>query len=243
MKATDTYSRLYHRFADEFPEVWANDRALASWVRLLRIADASWPTRPPLPRSAKGIPLRMLTEAGLVTIVGECYLMRGLDAERNRRKDAAARAADLRWQSARNADALPRRIETRKDETNTDAPHSADADFDGREDLEAFLLVTRRAPTARQRKLLDDVLALRDLSGPEWAANIILSNPADPIGAVIEADKKWREERIAAAKSKERKPARRPNNGTGMTGINQELATYFAQLDRERKATEDDSAA
>lgn len=239
----DPYSRLYHRFADEFPEIWADDRALAMWVRLLRIADGSWPMKPPLPRSVRGRPLQMLLTAGLLTIVGECYSMRGLDAERNRRKDAAARAAGMRWHSGRIADAMP---STSKDETstNTNATHSASAeDDDGREDLEAFLLVTRRAPTPRQRKVLDDVLQLRDVSGPSWAAKVILSNPADPIGALIREDKKWREDRIEAAKNSEKKPRQPRRAGSGLTGINAELATYYAQLDANRNHDADDSAA
>lgn len=232
--SADPYSRLYHRFRKEFPDVWADDRALATWVRLLYIADASWPMDPPLPRSVRGKPLQALIDSGLVSLIGECYTMRGLNAERTRRKDAAARAAALRWHSGSNADALPRRT---RDETstNTNAEHSADAeDHDGRDDLEAFLLVTRRAPSPKQRKVLDDVLALRDLSGPSWAAQVILSNPDDPIGAVIREDKKWRDERIAAAKTQEHRPVRRPHRQTGMTGVNAELAKYYRELDRER---------
>lgn len=230
----DPYSRLYHRFAKEFPEVWADDRALATWVRLLYIADASWPMEPPLPRSVRGKPLEMLTAAGLVTVIGECYSMRGLNAERQRRKDAAARAAGERWHSTRIADAMPRRTRE-EDEQKTNAPHSADADDDGREDIEAFLLVTRRPPTVKQRRLLDQVLALRDVSGPSWAANVILSNPDDPIGAVIREDKKWRDERIAEAKAREHRPVRRiQRRPSGLTGINAELAAIMRDAESKR---------
>lgn len=120
---SESYSRLYHRFATEFPEVYSNDGSLATWVRLLLLADASWPMRPPLPRSAKMRHVQHLAAAGLIEIVGsEEYTVRGLDAERTRRRDAGRTGAAKRWQSDRNANAsataMPRRDEneTSKDE-------------------------------------------------------------------------------------------------------------------------------
>ncbi len=108
---TDAYSRLYHRFSQEFPDVWADDQALASWVRLLALADASWPMRPPLLRSVRKRTLERLMDAGLVEVSGETYTILGLDAERNRRRDAGRKGAAQRWQSDGNAIALPRRDE------------------------------------------------------------------------------------------------------------------------------------
>lgn len=239
---SDPYSRLYHRLADEFPDIWGDDRALATWVRLLRIADASWPMKPPLPRSVRPAPLRTLVQAELVVVVGDCYTVRGLDAERSRRKDAAAHAAALRWHSNGTADAMPRTAREEKS-TSTPAAHSADADYDGRDDLEAFLLITRRAPTPKQRKLLDDVLASRDVSGPQWAAQLMLSHPDDPIGAVIAEDKKWRAGRIEAAKVQEKKPPRRPHRSSGLTGVNAELAKYYRELETTRETETEDGAA
>jgi hypothetical protein len=113
---SEAYSRLYHRFRAEFPAIYADDRALASWVRLLLVADASWPMRPPVPRSCKAKPLALLVDAGLVIMDGEAYTVLGLDAERTRRRDAARVGAAQRWQSDRNANAsataMPRRDET-----------------------------------------------------------------------------------------------------------------------------------
>jgi hypothetical protein len=124
---TESYSRLYHRFAVEFPEVYSNDSSLATWVRLLLLADASWPMRPPLPRSAKMRHVQHLAMAGLIEIVGdEEYTVRGLDAERTRRRDAGRTGAAKRWQSERNAnasaDAMPRRDETRQAEDEKEIP-------------------------------------------------------------------------------------------------------------------------
>jgi hypothetical protein len=111
---SEAYSRLYHRFQSEFPTIYADDHALASWVRLLLVADASWPMRPPVPRSVKAKPLAALVDCGLVVLEGDAYTVRGLDAERSRRRDAARVGAAQRWHSDRNATALPRRDETRR---------------------------------------------------------------------------------------------------------------------------------
>ena len=123
---SEAYSRLYHRFSREFPEIYADDHALASWVRLLLVADASWPMRPPLPRSVRARALGCLVGAGLVILDGDAYTIRGLDAERTRRRDAARTGAAKRWQSERNANAsataMPRRDETRLDEIDTPPP-------------------------------------------------------------------------------------------------------------------------
>jgi hypothetical protein len=111
---SEPYSRLYHRFGREFPAIYADDRTLATWVRLLLLADASWPMRPPLPRSVRPKPLSVLCEAGLVAIDGDTYSVLGLDAERTRRGDAARVGAAKRWHSDGNANAMPRRDETSK---------------------------------------------------------------------------------------------------------------------------------
>lgn len=123
---SEAYSRLYHRFSAEFPKIYADDHALASWVRLLLVADASWPMRPPLPRSVRAKALRCLVDAGLVILDGDAYTVRGLDAERTRRRDAARVGAAQRWQNGRNANAdanaMPRRDETSKSTDESDLP-------------------------------------------------------------------------------------------------------------------------
>lgn len=98
---------------------------------------------------------------------------------------------------------------------------------DDRPDLEAFLLVTRRAPSPRQRLLLDQLLDRHDVTGPQWAADIILRNPADPIGAVLEADKAWRDEQIAEARKRE-KPTPKPRRPRGLPQSTRELLDHWA---------------
>lgn len=119
------YSRLYHRFAQEFPDIYKDDRAFAAWARLLMLADASWPMRPPLPRSVRPSIVRQLTTAGVLILDGDDYTVLGLDAERTRRRDSGRIGAGKRWGNANadanghaNADAkaLLVRDETRRDE-------------------------------------------------------------------------------------------------------------------------------
>jgi hypothetical protein len=139
----DPYSRFYHRFAREFPHIYADDAAFAAWGRLLMAADAAWPLRPALPRSVRPKVIRLLVGAGLLILEGDYYTCRGLDAERERRRRAGKRGAAGRWgkddaddeppddamgNAVRNAprsptgnapngaDAMPRRDETRRDE-------------------------------------------------------------------------------------------------------------------------------
>jgi 5-methylcytosine-specific restriction endonuclease McrA len=121
--------------------------------------------------------------------------------------------------SARNAS---------KDEKSKDEPSTTarEAD-DGRVDLEAFLLITRRTPTPRQRALLDGLLERHDLTGPEWAADIMYRHPDDPIGALIEADKAWRAERIAEAQAAD-KPKPKVHRPKGLPTATRELIEHWA---------------
>lgn len=125
-QADDTYARLYHRFRSEFPTVYANDQQLAAWVRLLMLADASWPTRPFTPRSVKTRPLAALVEVGLVILDGDAYTVRGLDAERTRRRNAGRAGAAARWHSDGNANAsanaMPSRAEQSRAEESPPPP-------------------------------------------------------------------------------------------------------------------------
>jgi hypothetical protein len=100
------YVRVYHDdLLRDYPEIYADDGALSTWLRLLVIADKMWPTPPELPRSVKPRPLRVLAEYRLVELVPpHGFRIRGHDAERSRRADAARNAAALRWQDRGNAD-------------------------------------------------------------------------------------------------------------------------------------------
>jgi hypothetical protein len=122
---SDPYSRVYWRFQDEFPDVYADDRALALWLRLLILADGSYPAAAALPRKVDDDVLAVLVSAELLTLIpGDRYRVRGLDAERERRAEhgrtgglASANARRTIVEPSLNG-RQPRRDETRKEETS-----------------------------------------------------------------------------------------------------------------------------
>ena len=117
--ANGPYARVYQSIVDDpmFERVFDNDHALAQWLRMLLIADAMWPVSAPMPH--KNPTVRLLIDCGLVIEKpGNRYSLRGLDAERKHRSDAASNAAAMRWQYARNATAMPNRDETNRTEQN-----------------------------------------------------------------------------------------------------------------------------
>lgn len=102
------YARFYYpEFIRDYPAVYADDAAFATWMRLLVIGEQMWPMPVELPRSVRPRALRLLIEAGLVATDGTNFALKGLDAERSRRRDTARNAAAQRWDSGRNADAVP----------------------------------------------------------------------------------------------------------------------------------------
>lgn len=116
-----TYARFYFpEFIRDYPHIYADDAAFAAWMRLFVTAEAMWPAYPELPRSVRQRVLAKLTSCGLITTDGRTYQVKGMDAERTKRRDSARNAAAMRWQSARTAEghasAMPRRDETRRDE-------------------------------------------------------------------------------------------------------------------------------
>jgi hypothetical protein len=114
----EPYARVYHaKLQREYPEVWRDDALLSAWLRLHALADASWPMHPPLPRSIRPKALAGLVEAGLVTVTGDTYTTRGLDAERSARSKAARDAAAMRWHSKGNARGRAAAMPTRTDPT------------------------------------------------------------------------------------------------------------------------------
>lgn len=99
----EPFVEVYWRLEDEYPEVWDDDHALAWYVRLMKLAEGMWPSAATVPA---GIPAKvwaMLTrDEGLVLpdAGGRRYRIRGLDAKRNARRNAASTAARSRWGTA-----------------------------------------------------------------------------------------------------------------------------------------------
>lgn len=99
------YVRVYYDdLAHEFPEVYADDALLSTWLRLLVVAERMWPAPPELPRAVRSRALGRLVEYELIELLpAHCYRIRGLDAERTRRQTAARNAAAKRWHSGSTA--------------------------------------------------------------------------------------------------------------------------------------------
>lgn len=244
--ATDDrkFVRVYYDdLIRDYGDVWYDDTALAAYIRLLSTADPMWPTPPELPRSVKAKALALLKGRGLVVAMPrDRFGIKGLDAERTKRANAARNAAASRWGNAdRNAPAsdtpMPNPVQSNPSQNEPNARETPD----GRVDIEAFLMVTRRAPTTRQRALLDGILDRRDLTGPQWAADIIMRNPDDPIGAIIAADKEWRDARIAEAQAAE-KPKPQPRRPRGLPESTKELLEHWAKTEGPKILAQSDPA-
>lgn len=101
MPQPDPYSRLFWRFADEFPSVFENDFALSLFIRLLRLADMAWPSAGQLPYGVKRNALHKLVTEGLITMESSSrFRVRGMDKHRESRSQSAAHAARTRWSNA-----------------------------------------------------------------------------------------------------------------------------------------------
>ncbi len=234
------YSRVYWSVMDDdkFDGIREDPRLLGSWTLLLIVADMAHPAPAFLPPTVTKPSVARLVDAGLVDLLaGHRYRVHGLDAERGRRADSARVGGLASGRSRTNEHPLNERSqhprtesnldETRRDETSkANARESLPGD-DGRVDLEAFLTIMRKAPSPRQRALLDGLLDRHDLTGPKWAADIMYRHPDDPIGALIEADKAYRSERIAEAQAAER-PTPQPRRKRGLPESAKELLAHWA---------------
>lgn len=110
------YARFYYpEFIRDYREVYADDAAFATWMRLLVIAEQMWPMPPELPRSVKPRPLRTLVDAGLVSVAGVTFCIKGHDAERSRRRESGRKGAGVRWDSDGNANASANAMRTHSD--------------------------------------------------------------------------------------------------------------------------------
>jgi hypothetical protein len=88
------------------------------------------------------------------------------------------------------------RIPTRPDPTRPiDSLERGSAGAGEREDVQALLDRGWAKVTAKQRKVLDEVLARHDETGAAFAAEVIRATPADvdALAAVMDADRRWQE--------------------------------------------------
>lgn len=89
MSERQPYSRIYWSIIDDpkFADVYDDDKRLATWLRLLIVADQAHPASPSIPFGTDKKALAHLTEVGLVILgTGFRFRIKGLDAERIRRR-------------------------------------------------------------------------------------------------------------------------------------------------------------
>lgn len=130
---TSTYSRVYHSIVDDpkFATVYDDDRKLATWLRLLLVAEQAHPASAYIPAGTNRAAVLALSEAGLIDLgTGSRFRIHGLDAERQRRTEAA-RVAGLasgrsravqRTFNGRSTEGELERDETRRDEKIREEP-------------------------------------------------------------------------------------------------------------------------
>lgn len=90
---SEHYIRVYSSVIDDpkFADVYPNEAAIGTWLKLLLTADAVWPASCDLPRWVRPGPLRLLVDAGIVDLLpAHRFRIHGLDAERTRRAASAA---------------------------------------------------------------------------------------------------------------------------------------------------------
>ena len=110
--AEGAFVTVYHEdLIANYPGVWDDDRMLATWLRLLVIADKLWPSPAEVPKGVRTRELGRLVELGLVQeLPHHRFRLKGLDARRQRQREAAKAAADARWNAASNAEGNAGRI-------------------------------------------------------------------------------------------------------------------------------------
>jgi hypothetical protein len=118
------YVRVYYSVVNDerFAEVYHDARHLGTWLQLLLVADAMYPADAPIPAYASRASVKALVDCGLIDLRPHSqYRVHGLASEREMRSQYGRNASAVRWQSARNADTMPRQDETRQDESRAPA--------------------------------------------------------------------------------------------------------------------------
>jgi hypothetical protein len=122
--APRTYCRVYHEIVDDpkFRRVYDDDAALATWLRMLLIADAMYPASAPMPATTPAVELLLRVKL-IQRRPGNRYIVTGLERERAMRSQSARNAAAMRWHSDGNADAMPSRAEQSRTKTSKPGLH------------------------------------------------------------------------------------------------------------------------
>lgn len=161
------YSRVYWELLDDpkFETIRADVRHLGTWTLMLLVADMAFPAPAFLPPAPKAS-VQALADAGLVELLsGGRFRLHGLQAERSRRSAIASLGAAARWSdrtpnamqthSERNANGMPSRDETRRDE---DKPRQDETSIAPADDpVDALYVRTGRYPAGKVKEWAVDL--------------------------------------------------------------------------------------
>ena len=96
------FIRIYYTdLQRDYPEVWFDPTCLATYNRLLALADAAYPANPELYRAVRRADLALLEKVGLVTLLDHgLYAMKGYEKERSERSEKARQSVSSRYDRA-----------------------------------------------------------------------------------------------------------------------------------------------
>ena len=122
--ADNPYTRVYHSIVDDpkFAAIYDDDHRLATWLRLLIVAEQAYPASANIPTGTHRASVAALADCGLIDLgTGSRYRVHGLASERDMRSQSARNAAAVRWHSNGNTGGMldeTRRDEHRQDKTS-----------------------------------------------------------------------------------------------------------------------------
>lgn len=173
MSERQPYSRIYWSIIDDpkFATVYDDDRLVATWLRLLIVADQAHPASAYIPFGTNRKALESLVEVGLIDLgTGNRYRIHGLDKERARRRPVTAGPAPepvQDWASSGPEPAQPSfgnqglsQAEQSKDETSQDETRTARAP----DPADVYWTLTGKYPKDRALVWIDE---LSSKYGPE----------------------------------------------------------------------------
>jgi hypothetical protein len=103
------FARIYYvDLARDYPDIWTDDASLANYVRLLSMADTTWPVTPEIPRSVRRSMVERLVHSTLIKLLPPFgYAVKGFEVERSARSDQAKHAAEVKYARS-TAASIPR---------------------------------------------------------------------------------------------------------------------------------------
>lgn len=154
------YSRVYWAIPDDpkFASIYRDNDHLATWLRLLLMADQAYPASAHLPLRARKASITALAEAGLIDLLpDDRFRVHGLDAERERRR-LMATSRGTPHPTGRGPDG-DRTVTGRVSDTNPSGPRTTGLSRDIAED-ETRQAETSNAGTLDYMPTSDDFDAL-----------------------------------------------------------------------------------